>query len=64
LTQKVFQCLINFSVDLESQKELVQLNVSGRIYDFLKENVQMDMKKADETTKAAFNQDEKVYEVK
>ena len=49
---------------MESQKELVQLNVSGRIYDFLKENVQMDMKKADETTKAAFNQDEKVYEVK
>jgi hypothetical protein len=64
LTHKVIQCLINFSVDLESQKELVQLNVSGRIYDFLKENVQMDMKKADETTKAAFNQDEKVYEVK
>ncbi len=41
---KVAQCLINFSVDNEFQIQLVNLNVAGRIFDFLKENVKMDMK--------------------
>jgi len=44
VTHKVTQCLINFSVDTEYQRELVNLNVAGRVFDFIKENVKMNMK--------------------
>ena len=44
VSHKVAQCLINFSVDSEYQSDLVKLNVAGRIFDFLKENVTMNMK--------------------
>jgi len=45
-THKVTQCLINFSVDTEYQRELVNLNVAGRVFDFIKDNVKMNMKAA------------------
>lgn len=63
VTQKVAQCLINFSVDPDFQKDLVKLNVAGRVFDFLKEKVQMNMQ-ADKSSHAAFNEDEKVYEIR
>ena len=44
MTHKVTQCLINFSVDTEYQRELVNLNVAGRVFDFINENVKMNMK--------------------
>lgn len=39
VTQKVLQCLINFSTDADYVKELIKLNVAVRIFDFLKEHV-------------------------
>jgi len=41
----------------------VSLNVGGRVFDFLRENVTMNMK-TDQSTHAAFNEDEKIYEIR
>lgn len=60
---KVAQCLINFSVDTEYQIQLVSLNVGGRIFDFLRENVKMDMK-AEVQTHIAYDDKERVYEIR
>lgn len=62
-TLKVAQCLINFSVDPFYQIVLVHLNVAGRIFDFLKENVKMDMK-ANVSTHVAYDDKEQVYEIR
>ena len=40
------------------------MNVGGRIFDFLKEHVQMNMKGAEDGSHAAFNEDELVYEIR
>lgn len=60
MTAKVAQCLINFSQDKEQIKELVKLNVAGRVLDFLKENVSMNMKNT-ESTKATLSESEQAY---
>jgi hypothetical protein len=54
--------LINFSTDEVYLKDLIKLNVGGRVFDFLKEHVQMNMKGAE--GHAAFNEEEKVYEIR
>ena len=64
VSHKVVQCLINFSVDTEYQRELVNLNVAGRVFDFLKDNVKMDMKSLTNQESVAFNEDDKVYEIR
>ena len=57
--------MINFSVDTEYQRELVKLNVAGRVFDFLKENVKMNMKSQKPSeSPVAFNEEEKVYEIR
>lgn len=58
---KVAQCLVNFSVD--HQTELVSLNVAGRVFDFLKDRVQMN-KTAEQATHGQYNEGEQVYEVR
>lgn len=63
IAQKVLQCLINFSVDPNYQRELISLNVGGRVFDFLKEHVQMNMK-IEDTSHAAYNEEDKVYEIR
>ena len=63
VAQKVSQCLINFSVDPDYLTELIRLNVGGRIFDFLKEHVQMNMT-ADLDSHAAFNENKKFYEIR
>jgi hypothetical protein len=55
--------LINFSHDAAYVKELITLNVSVRVFDYLKENVKMDMK-APEKTKADFIEDDNAYVVR
>lgn len=42
---------------------MISLNVGGRVFDFLKEHVQMNMKPV-ENSHAAFNEDEKIYEIR
>ena len=44
----------------------MKLNVAGRVFEFLKENVKMDMKQTarQEEAGVAFNEDEKVYEIR
>jgi len=57
--------LINFSVDTEYQRDLVKLNVAGRVFDFLKENVKMNMKSQQPNeAPVAFNEQDKVYEIR
>jgi hypothetical protein len=63
VSQKVAQCLINLSVDQEYVNDMITLNVAGRVFDFLKEQVQMNMKPV-ENSHAAFNEDEKIYEIR
>ena len=44
-------------------KELIKLNVGTRVFDFLKDNVKMDMKSR-ETTNALYLDDDNAYVVK
>lgn len=39
MTSKAFQCLINFSLDKAWVERLIELNVAGRIFEFLRHNV-------------------------
>lgn len=49
--------MINFSVDTEFQRDLVKLNVAGRVFDFLKDNVKMNMKSPQQNeAPVAFNE--------
>lgn len=64
VAQKVAQCLINFSTDPDYQKDLIKLNVGGRIFDFLKDHVQMNMKAVEDSGHAAFIEDKKIYEIR
>eukprot|EP00347_Sterkiella_histriomuscorum_P020667 403336931 len=57
---RIASCLINFSHDNYYKKDLIKLNVAGRVFDFLKENVKMDMK-ADEKTSAQFLENDNAY---
>lgn len=50
-------------MDQEFVDEMISLNVGGRVFDFLKEHVQMNMKPV-ENSHAAFNEDEKIYEIR
>ena len=38
--------------------------MAGRVFEFLKENVKMDMKQTAHDAAVAFNEDEKVYEIR
>jgi len=55
--------LINFSADEHYIKELISLNISTRVFDFLKLNVKMDMK-SPEITSAHFLEDDNAYVIR
>ena len=55
--------MINFSADEHFIKELITLNVSTRVFDFLKANVKMDMKSPDKTS-AHFLEDDNAYVIR
>ncbi|CDW79364.1 duf383 domain containing protein [Stylonychia lemnae] len=60
---RIASCLINFSADKDYVKELISLNVSTRVFDFLKTNVKMDMKSPEQTS-AHFLEDDNAYVIR
>ena len=62
------KCLINFSEDMTSVREMCKYGIVNRLYDVLKENVRQDLKndvfdKGETTNSAKENKDAQVFEL-